>query len=174
MESLLHYCVDKKKFETERIIELTPPDVNYVQINYRLNIQLKPLILLEVNINQVANTRIEYTVISKSNYKNKLTDKNVAIYILVPNDFKNPLFKIKDDTVSYLPSKEAIQWSLKTFPGQTEIFLRFQFNAPSVRTENNDKSLKKPIEISFIYVTEIKVRYFKITEKYWILSFSAC
>ena len=145
------------------------PDVNYLQINYRLNIQLKPLILLEVNINQVANTRIEYKVISKSNYKNKLTEKNVAIYILVPNDFKNPLFKIKDDTVSYLPSKEAIQWSLKTIPGQTEIFLRFQFNVPTVRAENSDKSLKKPIEISFeipsFTVSGINVRYLKITEK---------
>ena len=124
-------------------------------MNYRLNIQLKPLIWVEVNINQVTNTRIEYKVKAKSNYKNKSTAKNVAIYIPVPNDLNNP--------------KEAIQWSLKTFPGQTEIFLRFQFNVPTVRAENSDKSLKKPIEISFeipsFTVSGINVRYLKITEK---------
>ena len=68
--------------------------------------------------------------------------------------------------MSYLPSKEAIQWSLKTFPGQTEIFLRFQFNVPS---ETSDNSMKKPIEISFeipsFTVSGINVRYLKITEK---------
>ena len=101
--------------------------------------------------------------------KNKSTAKNVAIYIPVPNDLNNPLFKTQNGTVSYLPSKEAIQWSLKTFPGQTEIFLRFQFSVPTVRAENSDKSTKKPIEISFeipsFTVSGINVRYLKITEK---------
>ena len=68
-----------------------------------------------------------------------------------------------------MPSKEAIQWKLKTFPGQTEIFLRFQFNLPSLRAENNDKYMKKPIEIAFeipsFTVSGINVRYLKITEK---------
>jgi AP-1 complex subunit mu len=164
-----HNCVNMNKFESERIIEFTPPDGNFVLMNYRLNIQLKPLIWVEVNINQVTNTRIEYKVKAKSNYKNKSTAKNVCIYIPVPNDLNNPLFKTQNGTVSYLPSKEAIQWSLKTFPGQTDIFLRFQFNVPTVRAENSDKSLKKPIEISFeipsFTVSGINVRYLKITEK---------
>ena len=151
-----HNCVNMNKFESERIIEFTPPDGNFVLMNYRLNIQLKPLIWVEVNIN-------------KSNYKNKSTAKNVGIYIPVPNDINNPLFKTQNGKVSYLPSKEAIQWSLKTFPGQTEIFLRFQFNIPTVRAENSDNSLKKPIEISFeipsFTVSGINVRYLKVTEK---------
>ena len=138
-------------------------------MNYRLNIQLKPLIWVEVNINQVTNTRIEYKVKAKSNYKNKSTAKNVSIYIPVPNDLNNPLFKTQNGNVSYLPSKEAIQWSLKTFPGQTEIFLRFQFNVPTIRSETSDNSMKKPIEISFeipsFTVSGINVRYLKITEK---------
>ena len=142
---------------------------NCVNMNKLLNIQLKPLIWVEVNINQVTNTRIEYKVKAKSNYKNKSTAKNVSIYIPVPNDLNNPLFKTQNGNVSYLPSKEAIQWSLKTFPGQTEIFLRFQFNVPTVRAENSDNSLKKPIEISFeipsFTVSGINVRYLKITEK---------
>jgi AP-1 complex subunit mu len=164
-----HNCVNMNKFESERIIEFTPPDGNFVLMNYRLNIQLKPLIWVEVNINQVTNTRIEYKVKAKSNYKNKSTAKNVAIYIPVPNDLNNPLFKTQTGNVSYLPSKEAIQWSLKTLPGQTDISLRFQFNVPTIRAENSDKSLKKPIEVSFeipsFTVSGINVRYLKITEK---------
>ena len=164
-----HNCVNMNKFESERIIEFTPPDGNFILMNYRLNIQLKPLIWVEVNINQVTNTKMEYKVKAKSNYKNKSTAKNVSIYIPVPNDLNNPLFKTQNGTVSYLPSKEAIQWSLKTFPGQTELFLRFQFSVPTIRAENSDKSMKKPIEISFeipsFTVSGINVRYLKITEK---------
>ncbi len=164
-----HNCVNMNKFEAERIIEFTPPDGNFILLNYRLNLQLKPLIWVEVTTTQVTNTKMEYKVKAKSNYKSKSTAKNVCIFIPVPNDLNNPLFKTQNGTVSYLPSKEAIQWSLKTFPGQTEIFLRFQFTLPTVRAENSDKSMKKPIELTFeipsFTVSGINVRYLKITEK---------
>ena len=164
-----HNCVNMNKFESERIIEFTPPDGTFVLMNYRLNIQLKPLIWVEVQINNITETKIEYKVKAKSNYKNKSTAKNVLIFIPVPNDLNNPLFKTQNGTVSYLPGKEAIQWSLKSFPGQTDIFLRFQFSVPTVRKENSDKSIKRPIEVSFeipsFTVSGINVRYLKITEK---------
>ena len=164
-----HNCVNMNKFENERIIEFTPPDGNFILLNYRLNLQLKPLIWVEVNINHVTNTRMEYKVKAKSNYKAKSTAKNVCIFIPVPNDLNNPLFKTQIGTVSYIPSKEAIQWTLKNLPGQTEIFLRIQFNLPTVRAENSDKSMKKPIDITFdipsFTVSGINVRYLKITEK---------
>ena len=164
-----HNCVNMNKFENERIIEFTPPDGNFTLMSYRLNLQLKPLIWVEVNINPITNTKVEYKVKAKSNYKTKSTAKNVNIFIPVPNDLNNPLFKTLKGNVSYIPSKEAIQWNLKSFPGQTELFLRFQFNLPTVRAENSDKSAKKPIEITFeipsFTVSGINVRYLKITEK---------
>ena len=113
-----HNCVDMNKFENERIIEFTPPDGNFVLMNYRLNIQLKPLIWVEVNINKVTNTRMEYKVKAKSNYKNKSTAKNVGIYIPVPNDINNPLFKnpkwksiLFTKQRSYSMELENIPWS---------------------------------------------------------------
>ena len=164
-----HNCVNMNKFENERIIEFTPPDGNFILLNYRLNLQLKPLIWVEVNINHITNTRMEYKVKAKSNYKSKSTAKNVCIFIPVPNDLNNPLFKTQNGTVSYIPSKEAIQLVLKTLHVQTEIVLRFQFSLPTVRAENSDKSMKKPIEITFdipsFTVSGINVRYLKITEK---------
>ena len=56
-ELKFHNCINMNKFESERIIEFTPPDGNFVLMNYRLNIQLKPLIWAEINIKQVTNTR---------------------------------------------------------------------------------------------------------------------
>ena len=87
--------VNMNKFEAERIIEFTPPDGKFQLMSYRLNTQLKPLIWVEVNINQLAPTKIEYRVKAKSNYKNKSVAHNVEISIPVPNDLKNPVFKKK-------------------------------------------------------------------------------
>ena len=117
----------------------------------------------------LTKTKIEYRVKAKSNYRNKSIARNVEISVPVPNDLKNPIFKTANGSVSYFPDKEVIHWSIKYFPGQTEIYLKLQFNVPTVRSENNDQHLKKPIELKFdipsFTVSGIQVRYLKIMEK---------
>ena len=47
--------------------------------------------------------------------------------------------------------------------------MKLQFNVPTIRSESNDKHLKKPIQLKFdipsFTVSGIQVRYLKITEK---------
>jgi AP-1 complex subunit mu len=88
-------CVDMNKFQSERIIEFTPPDGNLELMSYRLNTQLKPLIWVEVNMDQSTKTKIEYNVKAKSNYRNKSVAHNVEIAIPVPNDLKSPVFRVR-------------------------------------------------------------------------------
>ena len=140
-----HNCVNMNKFETERIIEFIPPDGQFTLMSYRLNTQLKPLIWVEVNINNITPTKIEYNVKAKSNYRNKSIAHNVEIAIPVPNDLKNPIFKTANGIVSYFPDKEVVNWGIKYFPGQTEIYLKLQFNVPTIRNENTDKHLKNQL-----------------------------
>lgn len=90
-----HNCVNMNKFESERVIEFTPPDGSFELISYRLNTQLKPLIMVDVNITQQTSTKIEYNVKAKSNYRNKSIAHNVEILIPVPNDLKTPIFKVR-------------------------------------------------------------------------------
>ena len=164
-----HNCVNMNKFENERIIEFTPPDGSFELMSYRLNTQLKPLIWVEVKINEVTSTKIEYDVRAKSNYRNKSIAHNVEIAIPVPNDLKNPIFKTANGSVSYFPDKEVVNWMIKYFPGQTDIRLKLLFNVPTIRNESNDQHLKKPIQLKFdlpsFTLSGIQVRYLKITEK---------
>ncbi len=71
--------------------------------------------------------------------------------------------------MSYLPDKDCVIWSIKDFPGQSEINLRLQFHVPTIRNEGCDKHLKKPISVKFdipsFTVSGIQVRYLKIQEK---------
>ena len=90
-----HNCVDMNKFGTERTIEFIPPDGSFELMSYRLNTQLKPLIMVEVNIENQSTTKIEYNIKAKSNYRSKSVAHNVEILIPVPNDLKNPVFKVR-------------------------------------------------------------------------------
>ncbi len=90
-----HNCVDMNKFGTDRTIEFIPPDGQFELMSYRLNTQLKPLIMVEVNIENQSSTKIEYNIKAKSNYRSKSVAQNVEIMIPVPNDLKNPVFKVR-------------------------------------------------------------------------------
>ena len=94
MESLkFHQCVNKKMFDTERIINFIPPDGEFELMSYRLDMQLKPLISVHVDITNKSETRIEYKVKAKTNFKNRSVANNVSIFIPVPLDIQNATFK---------------------------------------------------------------------------------
>lgn len=71
--------------------------------------------------------------------------------------------------VNYLPDKDSILWIINDLRGQTEIHLKLQFNVPTIRVNNQDLHLKKPISVKFdipsFTVSGIQVRYLKIQEK---------
>ena len=164
-----HNSVNMNKFESDRIIEFTPPDGAFQLMSYRLTTQLKPLIWVEVISNQLSSTKIEYNVKAKSNYRNKSVAQNVEISIAVPSDLKNPVFKTAYGNVSYFPDKEVINWSINSLPGQTDIYLKFQFNVPTIRIDVSNNYLKRPIQVKFdipsFTVSGIQVKYLKISEK---------
>ena len=163
-----HNCVNINKFETERVIEFIPPDGFFVLMNYRLNLKIKPLIWVEVDRKELTQTKMKYKNKKKSNCKQRSTANNVCIYIPVPNDLQNPLFKSSLGSVTYSPDKEVLIWSIRKFPGMKETNLIIQFNVPSLRANDKSKYLKKPIEVKFeipaFTVSGIQVRYLKITE----------
>jgi AP-1 complex subunit mu len=100
MEDLkFHQCVDMNKFESSRAIEFIPPDGEFYLMKYRLNMQLKPLMWVEIGVENISTTKIEFTVIAKSNYKSRSIASNVDIFIPVPNDLLNATFKVSSNFI---------------------------------------------------------------------------
>ena len=164
-----HQCVNKKKFENERIIEFIPPDGEFELMSYRLDIQIKPLISVKITINTISETRIEYIAKAKTNFKNRSVANNVSIYIPVPLDIQNATFKTTAGSVVYLSDREDLLWFIKRFEGQTELDMNCSFQVPTVRIDDTTKHLKRPIQVSFeipyFTVSGFQVRYMKIVEK---------
>ena len=75
-----HQCVNKKKYDNERIIEFIPPDGQFELMSYRLDMQIKPLISVKVDIKNLSETRIEYTAKAKTNLKIEVW-QTMLIYI---------------------------------------------------------------------------------------------
>jgi AP-1 complex subunit mu len=55
-----HQCVRLSKFENDRTISFIPPDGEFELMSYRLNTEVKPLLVADIVIEQHPGSRIEY------------------------------------------------------------------------------------------------------------------
>ena len=105
---------------------------------------------------------------AKSQFKSRSIANNVEIIVPVPHDVDSPSFKASIGTVTYIPDKDCIMWSIKQFYGSREYLMRAHFGLPST-TDRANTDWKKPIavnfEIPYFTVSGIQVRYLKIIEK---------
>merc|ERR1719362_596955 len=163
-----HQCVRLARFENDRTISFIPPDGEFDLMTYRLDTHVKPLIWVEAVVEPHSHSRIEYMVKAKSQFKSRSVANSVDIVIPVPHDVDSPSFKSSIGSVSYLPDRNVIIWSIKQFNGAREYLMRAHFGLPSVSGENPDR-WKAPIEVRFeipyFTVSGIQVRYLKIIEK---------
>jgi len=163
-----HQCVRLARFENDRTISFIPPDGEFDLMTYRLTTHVKPLIWVEAVVEPHSHSRIEYMLKAKSQFKSRSIANNVEIVIPVPHDVDSPSFKASIGTVTYLPDRNAIVWSIKQFNGSREYLMRAHFGLPSVSSDDNE-SWKAPIEVKFeipyFTVSGIQVRYLKIIEK---------
>ncbi|KAH9441647.1 hypothetical protein Pst134EA_032730 [Puccinia striiformis f. sp. tritici] len=145
-DTKFHQCVRLSRFENDRTISFIPPDGEFELMSYRINTQVKPLIWAEAMVELHSNSRVEYMVKAKAQFKRRSTANNVEIYVPVPDDADSPRFRASVGTVHYVSEKSAFVWKIKQLGGGREYLMRAQFGLPSVRSG-------------------IQVRYLKIVEK---------
>ncbi|KAF3933067.1 Stonin-2 [Dactylellina cionopaga] len=162
-----HQCVRLSRFENDRTISFIPPDGEFELMSYRLNTAVKPLIWVECVVENHSNTRIEYMLKAKAQFKRRSTANNVEIIVPVPEDADTPRFRTNTGSVHYAPEKCAIIWKIKQFGGGKEFLMRAELGLPSVK-ELEPERKKRPIsvkfEIPYFTVSGIQVRYLKIIE----------
>lgn len=116
-------------------------------MTYRLNTQVKPLIVVETAIERFNRSRVEYMVKAKSQFKKRSSASGVEIVISVPSDVDGPKFKTSIGYCKYCPEKSCIIWYIKSFPGGKEYLMKAHFNLPSIESERAE--CKTPIQIKF-------------------------
>lgn len=129
-----HQCVRLSRFENDRTISFIPPDGEFELMSYRLSTPVKPLIWAEASIDVHKNSRIEYVVKVKAQFKRRSTANGVEIYVPVPDDASNPRFRAGVGSVVYAPDKSAFVWKIKQLAGAREFLMKAHFALPSVRS----------------------------------------
>jgi len=164
-----HQCVKLSRFTEDRVITFIPPDGEFELMSYRLNTNVKPLIWVESIIEVYKNSRIEFQIKARSQFKQRSTANNVQITIPVPKNAATPKLKASFGSVKYAPEKDALIWTIKQFEGGKEHLMRAHFALSSSYGEEEQPSGKPPITVSFeipyFTVSGIQVRYLKILEK---------
>mmetsp|Transcript_12422 Transcript_12422/g.20593 ORF Transcript_12422/g.20593 Transcript_12422/m.20593 type:complete len:456 (-) Transcript_12422:125-1492(-) len=172
-----HQCVRLARFENDRTISFIPPDGEFDLMTYRLNTHVKPLIWVEAVVEPHKGSRIEYMIKTRSQFKSRSVANNVEIIIPVPPDVDSPSFKSSVGSVTYLPDKDAVVWTIKQFHGGREYLMRAHFGLPSISASDvedgkkakGENAWKAPIrvkfEIPYFTVSGIQVRYLKIIER---------
>ncbi|ANB10944.1 Apm1p [Sugiyamaella lignohabitans] len=164
-----HQCVRLSRFENDRTISFIPPDGEFELMSYRLNTNVKPLILVDCRVTNFSSSRIEIIVKARAQFKKRSNANNVEITIPVPDDADSPKFKTTAGNVKWHPEKSAIIWRIKQFGGGREFNMRAELGLPSVKdSDYANAKIKPPITVNFTipYFTTsgIQVRYLKIIE----------
>ncbi|KAK2511515.1 hypothetical protein Q9966_016621 [Columba livia] len=162
-----HQCVRLSRFDNDRTISFIPPDGDFELMAYRLHTQVKPLIWIESVIEKFSHSRLEIMVKAKGQFKKQSVANAVEIAVPVPSDADSPKFKTSVGSARYLPEKNLLIWSIKSFPGGREHLLRAHFGLPSVDREEDEgrPPIRVRFEIPYFTVSGIQVRYMKIIEK---------
>lgn len=142
-------CVRLSRFENDRTISFIPPDGEFELMSYRINTTVKPLIWAEAHVEVHSNSRVEYMVKVKAQFKRRSTANNVEVYVPVPDDASSPRFRASIGSVHYVPEKSAFVWKLKQLGGGKEYLMRAQFGLPSVRPDEGMVDKRTPITIKF-------------------------
>ncbi|XP_053907852.1 AP-1 complex subunit mu-2 isoform X2 [Cuculus canorus] len=162
-----HQCVRLSRFDSDRTISFIPPDGDFELMSYRLSTQVKPLIWIESVIEKFSHSRVEIMVKAKGQFKKQSVANGVEIVVPVPSDADSPKFKTTVGSAKYLPEKNVIIWTIKSFPGGKEHLMRAHFGLPSVDREEEEgrPPISVRFEIPYFTVSGIQVRYMKIIEK---------
>ncbi|KAL1568250.1 AP-1 complex subunit mu-2 [Salvia divinorum] len=163
-----HQCVRLARFENDRTISFIPPDGMFDLMTYRLSTQIKPLVWVEARVERHSRSRVEMLVKARSQFKERSTATSVTIELPLPPDATSPTVKTSVGFAKYAPEKDALLWTIKSFPGNKEFMLKAEFKLPSVLSEDA-VDRKAPIcvqfEIPYFTVSGMQIRYLKIIEK---------
>ncbi|XP_064355467.1 AP-1 complex subunit mu-2 isoform X2 [Dromaius novaehollandiae] len=142
-----HQCVRLSRFDSDRTISFIPPDGDFELMSYRLNTQVKPLIWIESVIEKFSHSRVEIMVKAKGQFKKQSVANGVEIAVPVPSDADSPKFKSSAGAARYLPERNLVLWTIKSFPGGREHVLRARFGLPSVEREEGEG--RPPVSVRF-------------------------
>lgn len=163
----LHQCVKLSSFTQDRTVSFIPPDGSFQLMSYRCSENVNLPFKVQVIVNEIGRTKVEYSIAIRANYGVKLFATNVVVRIPTPLNTANTSHRASQGKAKYVPSENVIEWKIARFTGQSEFVLSAEAELSAMTTHKAWSRPPLSMQFSLLMFTSsgLLVRYLKVFEK---------
>ncbi|KAK4621275.1 AP-2 complex subunit mu [Fulvia fulva] len=163
----LHQCVKLSSFTQDRTVSFIPPDGSFQLMSYRCSENVNLPFKVQVIVNEIGRTKVEYSIAIRANYGAKLFATNVVVRIPTPLNTANTSHRASQGKAKYVPSENVIEWKIARFTGQSEFVLSAEAELSAMTTHKAWSRPPLSMQFSLLMFTSsgLLVRYLKVFEK---------
>lgn len=163
-----HQCVNTRDFLTSKTLFITPPDGEFVAMNYRITSDFAPPFKFYTYTDH-SPYKLEVKIRIQSNFSEKFSAANTIVKFNVPKTTQNVYFDIGQKKLGqkteYVASEKCCYWKIAKFQGGGEFNLITKITVSNSKSEEVRKELG-PISLHFeipsYNISKIQVKELKI------------
>jgi AP-4 complex subunit mu-1 len=163
-----HQSVQTRDFDSQKTLYITPPDGEFVVMNYRINTEFSAPFKIYSTIEE-SPYKLELKIKVNANYSDKFFAGNVVIRFNVPKTAQNVYFDLPKTKIGqktdFIPNENACVWKIPKFQGGAENMLVVKITLNQNKTNECRKELG-PVTMNFeiptYNISKLQVKELKI------------
>lgn len=168
-----HECIRLDEFESSRMLSFVPPDGEFTALNYRITGEFRVPFRIFPAVEEITPYRLDFVIMVRAEIPEANHGANVSIRIPMPRAAVNANCELmpgkEGQAAEFNSSKREVLWSIRKFPGMSEISMRVKITLDTPVTAQTKRELG-PVSMSFeipMYnVSNLQVRYLRISEQH--------
>lgn len=161
-------CVNTRDFATQKTLFITPPDGEFVAMNYRITTDFAPPFKF-YTYTEESPYKLELKIRIQSNFSEKFAAANTIVKFNVPKTTQNVYFDLGQKKLGqkaeYVANEKSCYWKITKFQGGGEFNLVTKITVSNSKVEEVRKELG-PISLHFeipsYNISKIQVKELKI------------
>lgn len=170
-----HECVSLDRFDSEKVITLSPPSGEFVVMNFRIGTLRSERQLpfrLWPSVHTLTEFKQELQLTVKADFPDKLHAVNVRVSFTLPKAVTSataslpPAAARGSQTATYTESSRLVEWTVKKWPGGQALSLSTKMVVPgSCDLKKEMGPISMAFEIPCYNVSQLAVRHLHIIER---------
>ena len=161
-----HECVNASEFKDAKILIISPPDGEFVVMNYRIKGDYQAPFRIFPYVEELTQYKLDFSLKIKSLFPDKLHATNVVIKFNIPRSTNSVNFELPKKSsghkVEYKESERIVEWSIEKFMGSCELSLKSKISLSGPATAKEINQISMNFEISMYNVSKLQIKYLRI------------
>lgn len=168
---IFHESADLSEFESNRVLNLIPPDGEFCLMNYRISTVPKLPFRLYPTVDIISNDRVDVQIAIRADLPEQNYGSNMVLSLPLP---EGSIRSVSCDAVGVAPTgwssehlvtENRVVWTIKKLQGGSEMVCRARINLSSpVLTKKCFSPISLHFEVPMYSMSNLQVRYLRISE----------